>query len=382
MTIDPIKIIKRAWYILWSYRTLWVFGLILALAAGSASSRGSNNGYQYEQGSGEHPQVTPQNMQQAWRDFQREFSRLFDRGIPEIHASGQDLNRFLWIFGTFILVMVVLGVVMAIARYVSEVAVIRMVDEYEATGTKMSIREGFRIGWSRTAWHLFLINLIVNLPAITLVLVLLVTGVGVFFAVANGSADFATFSVVSTVVLAFLSIFVVVILTVLLHLLRNFFWRISVLEGAGIRESLQRGMALVLENWKSVGLMWLVMIGLGIVWAVASVILFIITIPVVIVTAIIAVLVVVLPYLLFVGIFSTFVGGLLPWIAAGLFVAPLFFPLAFSPWLLLGSWQAVFNSSIWTLTYREIKALPALAAPAPVSPATPPPSTEPVASSS
>ena len=382
MTIDPIKIIKRAWYILWSYRTLWVFGLILALAAGSASSRGSNNGYQYEQGSGENPQVTPQNMQQAWSDFQREFSRLFDRGIPEIHASGQDMTRFLWIFGTFILVMVVIGVVMAIARYVSETAVIRMVDEYEATGTKMSVREGFRIGWSRTAWHLFLINLIVNLPMITLVLVLLVTGVGVFFAVANGSADFTAFSVVSTVVLAFLSIFVVVILTVLLHLLRNFFWRISVLEGASVRESLQRGMALVLENWKSVGLMWLVMIGLGIVWAVASVILIIITIPVVIVTAIIAALVVVLPYLLFVGIFSTFVGGLLPWIAAGMFVAPLFFPLAFSPWLLLGSWQAVFTSSIWTLTYREIKALPALAAPVPASPATPPPSAEPVASSS
>jgi hypothetical protein len=26
--------------------------------------------------------------------------------------------------------------------------------------------------------------------------------------------------------------------------------------------------------------------------------------------------------------------------------------------LVLGSWQAVFTSSVWTLTYREIKALP------------------------
>ena len=43
-----------------------------------------------------------------------------------------------------------------------------MVDEYENTGTKMTVREGFRIGWSRTAWRLFLINLIVNLARHTL----------------------------------------------------------------------------------------------------------------------------------------------------------------------------------------------------------------------
>ena len=122
--------------------------------------------------------------------------------------------------------------------------------------------------------------------------------------------------------------------------------------------------------------MWLVMIGLGIVWAIASVILFIITIPVVIVTAILAILVVALPFLLLVAAFSLVIGGVLPWIAGGLFVAPLFFTLAFSPWLLLGSWQAVYTSTVWTLTYREIKALPALAAPV----ITTPPPVEPTAS--
>ena len=378
MTIDPIKIIKRGWTILWSYRTLWVFGLVLALAAGGSSAQGSNNGYQYEQGPRENPQVTPQNLQEGWRDFQRELNRLFERGIPDMNISGRDLGTFVWIVGAFILVLVILGIGMAVARYVSETAVIRMVDEHEVNGNKKSVAQGIRIGWSRTAWRLFLINLIVNLPVIALVLLLLVAGIGVFFAMVNGSTDFAAFSLVSMVVLVFLTIFVVVILTVLLNLLRNFFWRICVLEGAGVRESLQRGFAMVLENWKNVGLMWLVMIGLGIVWAVASVILFIITIPVVIVTAILAILVVVVPFLLLVGIFSLFVSGILPWIAGGLFVAPLFFPLAFLPWVLLGSWQAVYTSTVWTLTYREIRALPALAAPAP-APTTPPPA-EPAAS--
>jgi hypothetical protein len=359
--MDPVKILKRAWYILWSYRALWVFGLVLALAAGSSAGQGSNNNYRYDQGRGENPQVSPQSMQEAFREFQRGVNKLFEQGIPDLHISGKDLTTFLWVIGAFILVMLIVGIIVAIARYVSETAVIRMVDEYESTSNKMTVRQGLRIGWSNTAWRLFLINLIVNLPAIALVSVLLIAGIGIYFAVVNGNANFAAVSVVSAIVLGFITIFVVVILTILLHLLRNFFWRICVLENASVSESLQRGFAFVLENWKNVGLMWLVMIGLGIVWAVASIILIIITIPVVIVTAIIAVLVAALPFLLFVGVFSTFLGGVLPWIAGGLFVAPLFFPIAFSPWLLLSSWQSVYTSTVWTLTYREIKALPAIA---------------------
>lgn len=357
--MDPVKILKRAWYILWSYRALWVFGLILALAAGGASSgQGSNNSYQYEQSSGENPQMTPQDMQEAFRDFQRELNQLFEQGVPEADITPEALTAFLWVIGAFVLVMVIVGIVMAVARYVSETAVIRMVDDYEATGNKMTVRQGFRLGWSRTSWRLFLINLIINLPAIALALVLLVMGIGLYFAIANGNADFAAFNVVSTIVLAFLAIFVVVILTVVLKLFRHFFWRISVLEDADVGESLRRGFTFVLENWKSVGLMWLVMIGLGIVWAFASIILFIVTIPLVIVTTVVAVLIIAVPLLLFVAIFSTFLSSWLPWIAGGLFVAPLFFPLAFSPWLLLGSWQAVYTSTVWTLTYREIKAIP------------------------
>jgi hypothetical protein len=364
--LDPVKILKRSWHILWSYRALWVFGLILALAAGGASSQGSNSNYQQDQGQPQ--QLTPQDVQQGFKEFRQELNRIFEQGIPEADITGQALITFLWVIGAFVLVMFIVGIVMAVARYVSETAVIRMVDEHETSGNQMTVRQGFRTGWSRTAWRLFLINLIVNLPAIALALVLLIAGIGVYFAWVNGTANFAAFSTVATIVLAFITIFVVVILTIVLHLLRNFFWRFSVLEDTGVRESLQHGFAFVLENWKSVGLMWLVMIGLGIVWAVASVILIIVSIPLVIVTAVIALLVVALPLLLFVGIFSTFLGGILPWIAGGLFVMPLFFPLAFSPWLLLGSWQSVYTSTVWTLTYREIKALPAIVAAPKVEP--------------
>ena len=356
--MDPIKILRRAWYILWSYRALWVFGLILALAT-AGSSGGGNNGMQY-QADGNNHQPTPQSMQEFFRDFNREMEKLFNEGIPEMDISREALTTFLWIIGIFVVIMLLVGIVVAIARYVSETAVIRMVDEYENTGTKMTVRQGFRIGWSRAAWRLFLINLIVNLPLIFMFLIFFIVGLIMLVVIGNSDATLNVVSIAAIVGLVFLVIFVVVILSVVLHLLRHFFWRVSVLENVGVSESLRRGFAMVRENWKNVGLMWLVMIGLGIAWAIASIIAVIITIPIVIVTGIIGLVVVAIPALLLVGLFSLFLGGPLPWIAGALFVLPLFFIIAFSPWLLLGSWQTVYTSTVWTLTYREIKALPAL----------------------
>jgi len=115
---------------------------------------------------------------------------------------------------------------------------------------------------------------------------------------------------------------------------------------------------MVRENWKSAGLMWLVMIGLGIAWAIVSIILFFISIPLLIVTGAIALVISAIPALLLVGLFHLFLGNVLAWVLGIVMILPLFFTIAFSPWLLVGSWQSVFTSSVWTLTYREIKAMP------------------------
>jgi len=354
--MDPVKILKRAWHILWSYRTLWVFGLIIALTSAGSSGGGGNSGSRFNVNETESYQ--PENLPDAIRYLNEEMDRLFDQDLQNLNFSHGELNTILWVVGIFVLVMLVVGIVMAIGRYVSETAVIRMVDEYENTDTKMSVREGFRIGWSRTSWRLFLINLIVNLPAILLVLALLFTGIGVFIAADNGSLSFAPFSIVAMIGIAFLLIFAVVILSIGLNLLRHFVWRVSALEDLGVQESFSRGWALVRENWKDVGLMWLVMIGLGIAWAIVSVIAIIVTFPIVIVTLIIAAIIVVVPALLLVGLFSLFLSTPLAWVFGILFVLPLFFVIGFSPWVLLGSWQSVFTSTVWTLTYREIKATP------------------------
>jgi hypothetical protein len=362
--MDPVKILKRAWHILWSYHALWVFGLILALTAAGSSGGSGNNGARFS-GDGNNqsyqaplPENWREEIGKAFAEVGKEFSRILEDGLPSIGISKGELTALIWIMVIFVLVMLVVGLVMAIARYVSETAVIRMVDEYEATDTKMSVRQGFRIGWSRTSWRLFLINLIVNLPIILLMGLLVVVGFVIYRMVMGGNETFAVAGIVSLIGVVFLAIFVVVILSIFLGLLRHFFWRVCALEDVGVGESLRRGFALVHENWKNVGLMWLVMIGLGIAWLLVSIIAIVLTLPVVLVTSVIGAIVAAIPGLLLVGLFSTFLSGYLPWIAGGLFVLPLFFVIAFSPWVLLTAWQQVFTSTVWTLTYREIKALP------------------------
>lgn len=362
--MDPVKILKRAWHILWSYRALWVFGLILALAAGGSAGGGGNNGSRFQYNANENQQMPlPEDMQKGFEEFTREMERLFREGPRDVGIPREELTALIWIVVAFTLVMIVLGIIVAVARYVSETAVIRMVDEYENAGTKLTVREGFRIGWSSTAWRLFLINLAVNLPAILFGLILLSSGIGVFFAIRNGNLVFTSFSVIVMIGLVFVVGILVVLASIVLNLIRQFVWRVSALENLGVQESFSRGWALVRENWKNVGLMWLVMIGLGIAWAVVSILLAILTLPLVIVTAVIALVISAIPALLFVGLFNLFLGNTLAWVMGILFVLPLFFTIAFLPWLVLGSWQTVFTSSVWTLTYREVKALPAAVVP-------------------
>jgi hypothetical protein len=358
--MDPIKILRRSWQILWSYRALWVFGLIVTLAVGGSSGGGGgNNGVQFQD---DHPRggpPTPESFEQAMRQLRSELDRVFERGLPDIDLSAGQLTTVLWIVGAFVVLMLLIGIGVAVARYVSETAMIRMVNDYESSGAQVTVREGFRLGWSVSAWRLFLINLIVKLPGLLFIALLIIVGVSVFMIVRDGGGEFGFAGIAGLVALVFGSALVVAVLTVLLHLLRNFFWRVCVLEEVGVGESLSRGFAIVREEWKDVGLMWLVMVGLGIVWAVAFTLAVILTIPVLLVTAIAGLLVAALPAVLLAGLFSLFLSGYWPWIMGALFVAPLFFTITFSPWLMLDGWRQVFASSVWTLTYRELKAPPA-----------------------
>ena len=127
--MDPIKILKRAWHILWNYRVLWIFGLILAITSAGSSGGSGNSGAQYNLDSGDQMSM-PADMQEVFQEAGEAFEELFREGLPAAGISQEDITAMAWIGALFILVMAVIGIVMVFARYTSETAVIRMVDEY------------------------------------------------------------------------------------------------------------------------------------------------------------------------------------------------------------------------------------------------------------
>ena len=131
------NVLKRAWEILWQYKALWVFGLILALTTASYSPQSN---YQFNrsdfQPDGTTFQIEPgqtfwgqmgQAFTQAWHEMQRLFENEFspsDRQLVINTLIALACFIFIW------------AIVATIFRYVSETAMIQMVDEHEELSTR------------------------------------------------------------------------------------------------------------------------------------------------------------------------------------------------------------------------------------------------------
>jgi hypothetical protein len=335
--MDYGRVLKRAWDTVWRYKALWIFGAILALTAGGGSganfygSRGEDFGWQRE-----------------WR-------------LPDIPPN---VRGVLIGFAIALAVeLVVLVVIASIARYVAETSLIGMVDEYEETGEKRRVGQGFRLGWSRTAWRLFLIDLLVGLPTAVAFLLLFALVAAPALLWLTGSTVAGALGTAVTVILFFPALLLVIVVGTLLAVLMRFFRRACVIEGLGVTASLRRGYRVAKQRWGKVAVMWLIMLGIGLGWVVASMVLFIVLVPLFILLALAGIVVGGLPALLaywVAELASAGPGRWVPYIAAagvGIgFGLPVFVVVAGAPWLFVSGLMEVFKSSVWTQTYRELRA--------------------------
>jgi len=355
--MEHLNILKRAGRILWQYKVLWIFGILLALT--TMSSNGGQNFYQF----GSDRNVSREynfDSQEKWGDFQtedwkrlwyemqRDFQREFD-----LEAAAQWLSIIIAIGIALVIVGLLLFILSRIVRYVAEVALIRMVSEYEDTGEKLRFREGWRRGWSRAAWRSFWVNLVIMIPIGLLFIVLLLIGLSPLLLWANGRTLAGVLGTISSIGMSFLFIFFGVIVLAVVRLLMNFFFRACALDNAGVGNSIKQGYAMVRHNLKDVGLMWLITIGLNILW-------YVVTIPVA---------------LLFFGLSVMLGGGFalvirlisgiflreaVAWTLGGVVGVPIFFIVFIVPLLLVEGFRLIYISSVWTLSYRELKALASL----------------------
>jgi len=233
---------------------------------------------------------------------------------------------------------------------VSETALIRMVDEHENSGEKVTIREGFRLGWSRAAWKMFLMDLLVGVSFVTIFILLLALAALPLLVWLTKNTPL---QVVGTIVSAgsiLLLVFAAIVAALAVTLIIIFARRACVLENLGVRASLRRGYEMVRQRLGDLVMMGVMMFGIGLLWI-------IVTIPVILAVIVVSALLAGLPALLAGSIAGFFTQGTTPWIVAAIIGAPIFLIAVIIPATLIGGWQKVFSSSAWTLTYREVLAL-------------------------
>ena len=329
--MEYFKVLKRAFDTTWNYKALWVFGILVALTAGGGS---------FNVGSGSNPGMSPGGNGNG--------------NIPFPHGGGRfefPPQAFAVLF-IILLVVIVLAVLFwiaaTIARYVADNALIQLVNEHEETGTRRKVGEGFRLGWSRPAWRLFLVNLVVGLPGVMILLLFLALSAMPLLLWFTREVALCIVGTLISLGIFLPGLFLFTIVGVVIGLLRPFFQRACVLEGLGVFESIRQGFEVVRQHLGDVVIMWLIMVGVSLAWMV-------VLIPVMLLLMLVGALVAVIPALT-VGAFVhlLFGSGAAPWILGALAAIPIFMLVVGLPSLFLGGLFETFKSTTWTLTYREL----------------------------
>jgi hypothetical protein len=323
--MDYMKVLKRAWHVLWNYRALWIFGIILALTTGG----GVNRLAQYS--------ARGEDLAPGGKLYLEE---LPPGAVSALIALGVGLACLI----------VILIIATVVARYVAETALLRLVDGYEETGEKRSVRQGFRMGWSSAALRLFLIDLLIGVPVAVVFILLFALVAAPLLLWTTKSTAAGVIGTLATIGLFFLILFLAIVVGVILSVLTYFFRRVCVLEQVGVIEAIRQGYAMVREHLKDVAVMWLIMVCLGIAWT-------IVMIPVTLLLVIFGGVVGGLPALLVGGLVRLAFEETVAWVLASLVGIPVFILVVAVPLLFLGGLVEVFKSSVWTLTYRELRAL-------------------------
>ncbi len=316
--MDYTAILKRAWHVTWHQRSLWFFGILLALFGGARGGGGGGG-----------------NGGQATQIFDY---RLNGSDISGLHFA-PNAALILMIVGVALLFILVLVIVSIIVNYLSQGALIGMVDEVERT-ERTTISSGFRTGWERFL-RLFAIALVIGIPTAVVALITLGLAISPLIlivpAIAMHSPILAVIGVIMAIGLFLLWLLGIFVLSAVLSLLKEFMYRRCVLEREGVFPSIGEGYRMVRRNLRDAGLAWLLLFGLGIAFGVVMIV------------------------VVLAGIAFFAAPGLLGWalsrsLLGALCAASPFFLIFVGAMIFIQALWLIFHSAFWTLVYREIAA--------------------------
>ncbi len=368
--MDYGRIIKRALEMGWRYRALWLFGVILALT--------TTNGFYW---------ATGLNLDEDWNragaripikvDEDTTFYLpgeglaidLTDPGGISIQFDEEEWAELEELFTEVIphdfwVLVIAVGVLLAgvilgglIARYVAEAALIRMVSDAEGTGEAPGVRRGLRLGFSRSAGRLFLIDLLINLPLTVAVILLFLLALAPLLLWTSGSTAAGIVGTTFTAGLVFLAILLSFAVGLVLSPLVQVIRRACAVEGLGVIASIRRGFAVARGHLKETAIVWFIWIGIRLAWMFAMVPVFVVLLPVTLLFIVAGALLGAVSAVLVGGLLSLWVESAVAWIVGAVVGLPVLILVMIAPMLFLGGLVEVVKSSLWTLAYRELRAL-------------------------
>ncbi|MGC8779777.1 MAG: DUF7544 domain-containing protein [Anaerolineae bacterium] len=309
-------LLKHAYQITVRYRVLWLFGILLALTSGSGGN-------------------VPQ-----WRTGGRRGADLPIPGLDRLGLGHVDWQALAPIIVAGCCVLFILTIISIIVNYVARVALYRSVDQIEATASAPTWREGVRLGWSNRTFRLFLLDLIVWLPFAIVALLLLALGAAPLLLLLIDDPVAKALGVAATVGLEIVIIVALIVVGVILGVFGQFWSREIGLADRSIGQALATGYALARRRLKDVTVLWLLLFALGLGYG--------------LVFLVILVVVLILAAAVGggIGLAIHALTGSVGWaVAVGL---PFFLVILLVPTVFIQGLWLVFESTAWTLAYREV----------------------------
>jgi hypothetical protein len=327
--MDFSRIFQRAFDLTRSYRALWLFGILFA--ATSLHGGGGNGGGGGGNGGGSSSLGFPEGLA----------SKMV---LAVSDPTPQGIALVVIVLGGLALLV---AVVFTAVHVVSDTALIRMVDGAEETGERAGVSRGFRLGWSRAAWRIFLIDLLTGAAAVVVSLLLLGIALAPLLAWLTQSDALRAIGTVFAVVLVLPVIMIIILGAIALVVLKEYFHRASAIEGHGVFAALRRGWQMARGHIGDTLLMAVALFCLGLAAA-------LVMLPVVALLVGVGLVAGGIPGAIAALVSTLFAGGAVPWMVGAVIGLPIFVLVLGIPIVFASGLVQVFSSSAWTLAYRGL----------------------------
>ncbi len=317
--MDHVGILKNAFHTTWRYRALWILGFLWALVGGTGAGYGfpgSTSNYNF---GGRRPQNLP---------------------------FGGDLGANIGlVVGLLVLacgMFLILGILALVLRYTLQAGVYRSLHALDAEGVAPGVKRGIREGWNRRTWRVVLQDLLVGiLMALASLLTLALALSPLLLLIADNRAVKAV-GIAAAVGLGLVWLLLFIIAATAVSVLSQLWWRAAVVGDETALDAIGSGWRLARRYLGDVAIIWLLMLGAGLLWG-------LIMIPVMLLLGGLAAVFAAGPGFLIYQTTHAVWPALLWGVPVGLviFVVPLVF---------LGGLYLIFQASVWNQVYDQLRA--------------------------